>query len=140
MWDPSGGWIEPMSAALADGFFTTEPPGKKPCKLLTLTILTGMRCNLIVVLIFTSLMISDVEPIFHVPVPICMSYLEKCQFRFSFFFLLCLFIFMYLQLCMSCLCILDISSMLVIAFENIFSHLVGSLFALGWFSLHCKSF
>ena len=31
---------------------------------------------------------------------------------------------------MSCLCILDINSLLVISLENIFSHLVGSLFAL----------
>ena len=88
MWDPLGGRIEPVSPVLADDKDkdTREPPGKKPCKLLMLTILTGMRCNLIVVLIFTSLIISDVEPFFHVPVPICMSYLGKCQFRFSVFF------------------------------------------------------
>ena len=53
-----------MSPVLADEFFTSEPPGKKPCKLSMLTILTGMRCNLIVVLIFISLIISDVEPFF----------------------------------------------------------------------------
>ena len=28
MWDPSGSGIEPVSPALAGGFFTTEPPGK----------------------------------------------------------------------------------------------------------------
>ena len=28
MWDPPGPGIEPMSPALAGGFFTTEPPGK----------------------------------------------------------------------------------------------------------------
>ena len=28
MWDPPGLGIEPMSPALAGGFFTTEPPGK----------------------------------------------------------------------------------------------------------------
>ena len=27
MWDLSGPGIEPVSSALADGFFTTEPPG-----------------------------------------------------------------------------------------------------------------
>ena len=27
MWDLSGPGIEPMSLALAGGFFTTEPPG-----------------------------------------------------------------------------------------------------------------
>ena len=28
IWGPRGPGIEPVSAALADGFFTTEPPGK----------------------------------------------------------------------------------------------------------------
>ena len=28
MWDLSGSGIEPVSPALASGFFTTEPPGK----------------------------------------------------------------------------------------------------------------
>ena len=28
IWDPPGPGIEPMSPALAGGFFTTEPPGK----------------------------------------------------------------------------------------------------------------
>ena len=28
MWDLPGSGIEPMSPALAGGFFTTEPPGK----------------------------------------------------------------------------------------------------------------
>ena len=28
MWDLLGPGIEPVSPALADGFFTTEPPGK----------------------------------------------------------------------------------------------------------------
>ena len=28
MWDPPGQGIEPVSPALADRFFTTEPPGK----------------------------------------------------------------------------------------------------------------
>ena len=28
MWDPPGPGIEPVSPALAGGFFTTEPPGK----------------------------------------------------------------------------------------------------------------
>ena len=27
MWDPTGPRVEPASPALADGFFTTEPPG-----------------------------------------------------------------------------------------------------------------
>ena len=32
MWDPPQPGIEPMSSPLADGFFTTEPPGKSPPK------------------------------------------------------------------------------------------------------------
>ena len=30
MWDLAGPGLEPMSTALADGFLTTEPPGKPP--------------------------------------------------------------------------------------------------------------
>ena len=30
MWDPPGKGIKWVSAALAGGFFTTEPPGKSP--------------------------------------------------------------------------------------------------------------
>ena len=28
MWDLSKSWVEPLSPALEDGFFTIEPPGK----------------------------------------------------------------------------------------------------------------
>ena len=30
MWDLPGSEIEPVSSALMDGFFTTEPPGEPP--------------------------------------------------------------------------------------------------------------
>ena len=36
LWDLPGSGIEPVSSALAGGFFTTEPPGKPWCVLLTL--------------------------------------------------------------------------------------------------------
>ena len=34
MWDPPGPGIEPVSAALAGGFFTTEPQRKPPASVL----------------------------------------------------------------------------------------------------------
>ena len=94
---------------------------------LIMAILIVVRWYLTIVLVFISLMISDVEHLFIYLLGICIPSFEKCLFRFFAHFKIRTFI----SCCwLSSLYILNINLLSDIWFTNLFSPSIGCLFTL----------